>query len=326
MEKLADLAVFVRVVELGSFTRAADALEISKAVVSKYVNRLEQRLGARLLHRTTRRLTLTEPGEVLYRRSLGALAELAEAENDVAQFTGAPRGVLRVSAPTYFGSVTLAPALKDFRARHPDVTLDLDLDDRIVDLVKERFDLAVRIAPLGDSSLVARRLAPCPLVVVGSPAYFARRGVPNAPADLREHDCLSYSLSRAPNEWRFRPPRGRWIAVTIRSALRCNNDFALKQAALDGLGIAMFPSFFAERELADGRLQAVLAGYDTGDLSINIVYASRRHPPPKVRAFVDFLVERFGPPDAALSLPASAAAPRSPHPPGKNSRRAARRW
>jgi DNA-binding transcriptional LysR family regulator len=129
-----------------------------------------------------------------------------------------------------------------------------------------------------------------------------------------------------PNEWRFRVPRGRWIAVTIRSALRCNNDFALKQAALDGLGVAMFPDFFVEREVADGRLRPVLGDYDTGELSINVVYASRRHPPPKARAFVDFLVERFGAADAALSPPASSAAPPSPRPPGKNSRRAARRW
>lgn len=296
-DRLADIAVFARVVELGSFTRAADALGVSKAVVSKYVSRLEQRLGARLLQRTTRRLALTEPGTALYRRSAGALAELREAENDVAQLTGAPRGVLRVSAPTYFGSVTLAPVLKDFRARYPEVALDLDLDDRIVDLVKERFDLAVRISAMTDSSLVARRLAPCPLAVVASPEYLARRGVPRAPADLREHDCLGYSLSRNPDEWRFRPPRGRWIAVTVRSAIRCNNDFALKQAALDGLGLAMFPSFFVERELAEGRLRRVLAGYGTGELSINVVYATRRHLLPKARVFVDFLVERFGAPD-----------------------------
>lgn len=291
---LADIAVFVRVAQLGSFTRAADALGVSKAVVSKYVSRLEQRLGARLLHRTTRRLTLTEPGDALFRRSAGALAELGEAEKDVAQLTGAPRGTLRISAPTYFGSVSLAPALKDFRTRYPDIALDLELEDRLVDLVKERFDLAVRIAPMTDSSLVARRLAPCPLVVVGAREYFRRRGMPKAPADLRGHDCLTYSLSRNPNEWRFRAPGGRWVAVTVASSLRCNNDFALKQAALDGLGLGMFPSFFVERELVEGRLARALPGYETQALSINVVYASKRHLLPKARAFVDFLAERFG--------------------------------
>jgi DNA-binding transcriptional LysR family regulator len=291
---LTDIAAFVRVVELGSFTRAAEALGASKAVVSKYVSRLEQRLGARLLHRTTRRLTLTEPGEALYRRSAGALAELGEAEKDVAQLTGAPRGLLRVSAPVYFGSVSLAPVVKDFRARYPDIGLDLELDDRLVDLVKERFDLAIRISSLTDSSLVARRLAPCPLVVVGAPAYFRRRGMPKAPADLRAHDCLTYSLARNPSEWRFRPAGGRWIAVTVPSSYRSNNDFALKQAALDGLGLAMFPSFFVERELDQGRLARALGGYGTGELSINVVYASKRHLLPKARVFVDFLAERFG--------------------------------
>lgn len=291
---LADIAVFVRVAELGSFTRAADALGVSKAVVSKYVSRLEQRLGARLLHRTTRRLTLTEPGDALFRRSVGALAELAEAEKDVAQLTGAPRGLLRVSAPTYFGSVTLAPTLKDFRARYPDVALDLALDDRIVDLVKERFDLAVRISPVLDPGLVARRLAPCPLVLVGSPGYFARRGMPRTAADLRAHDCLAYSLVRNPNEWRLRPPHGRWVAVTVPGTFRCNNDFVLKQAALDGLGLGLFPRFFIERELADGRLRQALADHGTQELSINVVYASKRHLLPKARVFVDFLAERFG--------------------------------
>lgn len=295
MENLLDTAVFVKVVELGSFTRAAGKLELSKAVVSKYVSRLEQRLGARLLHRTTRRLTLTEAGEALYRRSTGALSELADAEKDVAQLTGAPRGLLKVSAPVYFGSVKLAPLLRDFRVRYPDITLDLDLDDRFIDLVKERFDVAVRISAMADSSLVARRLAPCPLVVVGSPAYFKRRGVPRVPADLRDHDCLAYSLLRAPNEWRLRPARGRWIAVTVGSTLRSNNDFVLKQAAVDGLGLGMFPDFFIERELADGRLQRVLADCETPAASINAVYATRRHLLPKVRAFVDFLVERIGP-------------------------------
>jgi DNA-binding transcriptional LysR family regulator len=295
MDPLAELSVFVRVVEHGSFTRAADALELSKAAVSKQVSRLEQRLGARLLHRTTRRLTLTEAGEALYRRSAGALAELGEAEREVAQLTGAPRGLLRISAPVYFGSVSLAPHLAEFRARYPEITLDLELDDRLVDLVRERFDAAVRISGMADSSLVARRLAPCPLTVVGAPSYFRRHGMPKSPADLAGHACLTYALARAPNEWRFRPPRGRWIAVTVSSPLRSNNDFVLKQAALDGLGLGMFPSFFVERELAEGRLRQALADCETPAASINVVYATRRHLLPKVRAFVDFMAERFGP-------------------------------
>jgi len=295
MDPLSDTLVFVQVVELGSFTRAADKLEISKAGVSKYVSRLEQRLGARLLNRTTRRLSLTEAGQALYARSAGALAELREAENDVAQLTGKPRGLLRVSAPTYFGSASLAPQLKEFRVRYPEVTLDLDLSDRFVDLVKERFDIAVRIAALTDSSLVALRLAPCPLVVVGSPAYFRRHPPPSTPADLASHDCLGYSIARTPGEWHFRGPKGRRIGVRVNGSVRSNSDFALKQCALDGLGLGMFPSFFVEKELAGGRLVAVLEDYADRELSINAVYQSRRQLLPKVRAFLDFLSERFGP-------------------------------
>jgi DNA-binding transcriptional LysR family regulator len=295
LNPLSDIAVFVRVVESSSFTRAAESLEISKGAVSKYVNRLEQRLGARLLHRTTRRLATTEAGQALFSRSASALAELSEAEQEVAQFTEKPSGVLRVTAPTYFGTTKLAPELKHFRARYPEVSLDLDLSDRIVDLVKERFDIAVRISRLRDSNLVAMRLAPMPLVLIGAPAYFRRRRPPAVPADLSTHDCLGYSIVPTPNEWRFRSPRGQRIAVTVRSPIRCNSDFALKQFALDGLGLAVFPRFFVEQELASGRLVQVLADYPAPELSMHAVYETRRHLLPKLRAFLNFLGERFGP-------------------------------
>ena len=295
MREQSDVTVFVRVVELGSFTKAADALAISKAAVSKYVSRLEQRLGARLLHRTTRRLGLTEAGDALYARSRAALAELVEAENDVAQLTGKPRGLLRVTAPSYFGVTMLASRLKEFRARYPDVTVDLDLSERIVDIVKERFDVAVRISAMPDSSLVATRLMPCPTALVGSPAYFRRHGLPATPADLSAHEGIGYSIMKAPSEWRFRAAKGRSITVSVQSTIRCNNDFAIKQFALDGLGIANFPSFFVEAELASGKLVQVLADYPGPELSLNAVYETRRHLLPKVAAFLGFLKERFGP-------------------------------
>lgn len=292
MEILSDLAVFVRVVELGSFTAAADDLEISKAVVSKYVGRLEQELGARLLQRTTRRLTLTEAGEGFYRRTAAALAEVDEARREVAQLSAAPRGSLRVSAPVYLGATLLAPLLVEFRRRYPEITLDIDLSNRLVDLVKERFDVAVRISSLGDSSLVARKLAPCPQVVCAAPVYLERRGVPQVPADLRAHDCLIYGLDRVPHEWRLRPRKGRWVAVTVRGPLRCNNDHMLKQATVDGLGLRQFPRPFVEAELKDGRLVEVLRDYESPPLGIYAVFAARQHLPPKVRAWVDFLAER----------------------------------
>ncbi len=293
MDNIADISVFVRVVELGSFTRAADALEISKALVSKCIGRLERRLGARLLHRTTRRLTLTEAGETLFRRSAAALGELNEAEREVGQLSGEPRGKLRISAPTYLGSVTLGPLLREFRARYPEVSIDLELDDRLVDLVQERFDVAIRMSNMTDSSIVSRRLAPCPIVIVASPVYLKKRGNPKTLEDLQTHDCLTYSVARVPNEWRLRAPRGRWVTVVVNGCIRCNNDFVLKQAALDGLGIGLFPEFFVERELAEGRLVALLKDYELPRFNIQAVYASRHHLPAKVRAFIDFLAEYY---------------------------------
>ncbi|HEX5056469.1 MAG TPA: LysR family transcriptional regulator [Gammaproteobacteria bacterium] len=293
MDNLTDLAVFVRVVELGSFTAAASALQISKAAVSKYVARLEQRLGARLLQRTTRRLTLTEAGDTLFRRGSAALSELADAESEVARLTGTPRGHLRVAAPVYFGESHVAPLLHKFRARYPDITLDLDFDNRFVDLIKERFDLALRITALEDSNLVARPLAPCPQVVCAAPAYLAKHGAPVSPADLRNHDCLSYSLDRTPKEWRFRSARGRWTAVNVNGPIRCNNDIALKQAMLDGLGLRQIPRFIVKSELDRGALVEVLADYESPPLNIYAVYATRRQLSPKVRVFVDFLVAEF---------------------------------
>jgi len=293
MDPITDIAVFVRVVELGSFTRAAEALALSKAAVSKSIGRLEQRLGARLLHRTTRKLTLTEAGDTFFRRGAAALAELNDAQQEISQLTQTPRGLLRVTAPTYLGSVTLAPLLHEFQERYPEVSLDLNLSDQQVDLVQERFDVAVRMSTLADSSLVSRRLAPCPIHIVASPAYLKRHGTPKSPADLRQHDCLTYSISRTPNEWRLRAPNGRWVTVDVKGPLRCNNDFVIKQATLDGLGIAFFPSFFVEKEIADGRLVRILKDYDGPAFFIQAVYASRHHLPPKVRAFVDFLIEKL---------------------------------
>jgi DNA-binding transcriptional LysR family regulator len=200
-----------------------------------------------------------------------------------------------VSAPTYFGVTQLAPRLREFRARYTEVTLDLDLSDRLVDLVKERFDVAVRISSLRDSTLVATRLAPVPTALVASPAYLRRHGTPAKPADLAAHQGLGYSILRTPNEWRFRVPKGDWVTVTMPGTIRCNNDFALKQFALDGLGLAFFPRFFVEAELAGGKLVQVLKDFPGPELSINAVYETRRNLLPKLRAFLEFLKERFGP-------------------------------
>lgn len=294
MQSLSDIAVFIAVVERGSFTAAAETLEISKAAASKYVARLEKRLGARLLHRTTRRLTLTEAGNALYDGARGALEQLATAEDAVSELTGEPRGRLRVTAPVYFGAEILVPTFGQFLKRYPAVELDLDLDNRIVDLVTGGYDLAIRITTLTSSSLVARRLANVRLATVASPGYLATHGTPEVPADLRDHACLTYSLDRTPNEWHYEDPQGRPVSVPVRGGLRCNSDEALKQAALDGLGIVRFPALFVTAELASGRLTRLLPDHEPPPSTLCAVFPTRRNLAPKVRVFVDFLAERLG--------------------------------
>lgn len=256
MENLTDIAVFVRIVDSGSFTRAAQQIGLSRAVASKYVARLEQRLGARLLNRTTRRLSLTEAGAALYARSREALREIEEAELEITRLQEEPRGTLRVNAPMSFGILHLAPALPEFLARHPGLMVDLRLDDRIVDLVEEGFDLAIRIADLQDSTLVARRLAPCRQVMCASPDYLKRRGVPRTPEELTDHNCIVYTYGRSPNIWRLRGPDGSEAAVPVAGNLRVNNGMVECEAALRGLGVIITPTFYIGDLIGAGRLQA----------------------------------------------------------------------
>src|SRR5690349_5337501 len=292
MDALTDIAVFVRVVERGSFTLAANDLALSRAVVSKYLSRLEDRLGARLLHRTTRRLSLTEAGAALFEASRGALEQIEEAEAAVAQFQAKPRGRLRVSAPMSFGILHLGPAMADFARAYPEITLDIRLDDRYVNLVEDGFDVAVRIGALTDSSLVARKLAVTRAVACASPAYLAEHGEPETPEDLAAHDCLVYSYLA--DVWRFTAPDGREIPVAVKGSLRINNGIVLAEAAVAGHGILVTPSFYVAPLLRSGRLKQVLARYKVKEIGIHAVYPQRGHVPPKVRAFVDFLAQRFG--------------------------------
>ena len=292
MDALTDIAVFVRVVERGSFTLAADDLALSRAVVSKYLSRLEDRLGARLLHRTTRRLSLTEAGAALFEASRGALERIEEAEAAVAQFQANPRGRLRVSAPMSFGILHLGPAMADFCRAYPEVILDLRLDDRFVNLVEDGFDVAVRIGQLTDSSLVARKVATTRAIACASPAYLDEHGEPDTPEDLVSHNCLVYSYLA--DVWRFTAPDGREIPVAVNGNLRVNNGIVLAEAAVAGHGVLFTPSFYVAPLLRDGRLRQVLARYKGKELGIHAVYPQRGHVPPKVRAFVDFLAQRFG--------------------------------
>ncbi|MEJ8567171.1 LysR family transcriptional regulator [Elongatibacter sediminis] len=296
LEPLNDIAVFVEVVDSGSFTAAAERLALSRPVVSKYVSRLEARLGVRLLHRTTRRLSLTEAGQRYYDRCRAGLTRIAEAHDEVAQLQAAPRGTLRVNAPMSFGILHVAPALPEFLRQFPDVDIDLDLEDRKIDLVEEGYDVAIRIGELPDSALVARRLGPCRHVVCASPAYLERHGVPRHPDDLRQHRVISFRYQDSALDWLFTAPDGEEHRVHLTGRLRSNNSLALRAALLAGAGISRTPTFVVGDELRAGTLVPVLTGFRTLEVSINAVYPVRRYIPPKVRAFIDFMAERIADP------------------------------
>jgi DNA-binding transcriptional LysR family regulator len=295
MDKLTGMAVFARVVEAQSFTAAAGQLGMSKSAVSKTVAALEDRLGARLLNRTTRRLALTEVGRAFYERCVRIVAEAEEAELAVTRLQQVPRGTLRVNAPVSFGIRHLGPALPDFMARHPELKVDIELTDRFVDLIEEGWDVAVRIGALPDSSLIARKLTDNAMVVSAAPAYWARRGRPRVPQDLAQHDCITYTYHANPAEWPFVDPAGRRVGVRVGGPLHTNSGDLSLAAACAGLGVARLPRFLCGPDLAAGRLEAVLTEAMPAPPGIFALYPHNRHLSAKVRAFVDFLVARFGP-------------------------------
>lgn len=284
------MRVFSTVVDSGSFAKAADRLGLSRASATRQVAQLEDHLGSRLLNRTTRRLSLTEAGTLYLQRCQEALDLIDETERLVGGAHGTPVGTLRLSAPVSFGTHQLAPALAAYVQRYPSVTIELELNDRQVNLVEEGFDAAIRIATRLDPGLVARRLARAALRVCASPGYLESRGVPRTPADLRDHDCLLYTYA-SQNVWQFR--RGeRSERVAVAGSLRANNGDALLAAAVAGLGIILQPAFIVDQALSDGRLVALLDSYQAGEGGIYVVYPSRRHLPLKVRSFIDFLARR----------------------------------
>jgi DNA-binding transcriptional LysR family regulator len=293
MQNLSDIAIFVKVVQHSSFTAAAEALDISQPVISKAVTRLEETLGARLLNRTTRRLSLTEAGAELYRRSAQALAEIENAELEVARYQTEPRGLLRVAAPMSFSLLHLTAMLPEFLDRYPGVQLDMQLDDRQVDLVADGFDLALRIGQLHDSTLIARRIAPCKQVVCTSPQYLASHSTPERPEDLLEHNCLAYTYLSTPREWRFKDSNGEVIVIPVKGSLQSNNGIVLRDAAVGGQGIAMLPTFYVCNELRDQKLKVILSEFPAAELSLYAVYPERRNLLPKVRAFIDFLIAKI---------------------------------
>lgn len=306
-ETLGDIAVFTAVVREGSFTRAADKLELSTSQVSKCVNRLERSLGARLLHRTTRRLRLTEAGSALYESSVTALAAIEEAKLAVSSLQGTPRGKLKVSTSTAFGAMQLPRIVRDLSVQYPELEIELVLEDRHVDLVREGIDVAIRItgeAP--DSGLVYRRLAPNRQVICASPEYIARRGLPRLPSDLASHDCIAHSARATPRVWHLSGPDGGQISVEINGRPTINSALAVRQAALEGLGIIELNSYLLGEDIVAGRLVRLLPQYPPKELHFYAIYAERRFLAPKIRAFIDAMLARIAPEppwDAFLNLP-----------------------
>jgi DNA-binding transcriptional LysR family regulator len=294
VDRLAGIEAFASVVESGSFVRAAKRLGVSTSVLSQRVADLESHLGARLLHRTTRRLSLTDTGQGFYERALRLLADLAEAEDLAGAAAAEPRGVLKISCAHATGVQRIAPAIARFCRRYPAMRFDVVVADRIVDLVEEGFDLAVRIGAVGSEQLIARRLGRMRLLLCASPAYLAERGTPTTPAELASHDLLTYAYSRTPHLWTLTAPDGAAVDVRAAGSVHANSGEVLVAAAVAGQGIVLETDFHVAEALADGRLVQLMPGYEGGGGEIFAVYPSRRHLSAKVRLFVEHLAAEFG--------------------------------
>ena len=295
MDNTSEMAVFVRVVEARNFSAAARELRLTPSAVSKLISRMEDRLGARLLNRTTRSVTLTEEGRAFYQRCTPILAAIDEAERAVAELHGEPRGLLKVNASTGFGHYHIEPLIPGFLARYPDLRLELTLSESIVNLIEEEVDVAVRIGQLPDSSLIARKLGTARRIVVASPAYLERHGTPQTPDDLKDHNCLRLSTATSLNQWEFKGP-GEPRRIDVAGNFEANSGIALHRAAVAGIGLIRVGNFTVAADVRTGRLVPVLADHEPpSETNIYAVYPHNRHLSAKVRAFVDMLVGAFLP-------------------------------
>ena len=296
MSKLPDfeaLAIFAKVVELRSFAATAAELALSTATVSKAVSRLEERLGARLFNRTSRRIALTDAGRTLAVRAARLLADGELAESEALAQSATPRGLVRLAVPMTFGTKVVAPLLPEFLAAYPEISIDLSLSDATVDLIGEGFDAAIRIATLPDSSLLARRLCGMPHYIVGAPAYFARHGRPTHPLQLAEHRCLGYTYLSTPGVWHFSNAAGEQASVRPAGPLRVNNGEALLPTLIAGLGIGDLPEFICGEALASGQLEAVLADWSQSESGVYLVTPPGGPRPARVEVLMEFLATRL---------------------------------
>jgi DNA-binding transcriptional LysR family regulator len=293
IDVLTGMRVFAAVVDSMSFAKAAEQLNLSRGMTSRYVAQIESHLGVRLLNRTTRHLSLTEAGQDYYQRATQVLALVEDAERAAARETQEPRGTLRIAASMAFGTLHLGPVVSRFLQRYPQVKAELSLNDRTVDLVEEGFDLGIRISRRIDPGLVARPIARANFVACASPAYLARHGTPKKPEDLARHNCLTYSYSGQEQEWAF-TRRGQEARVKVAGNLHGNNGNIICSAAADGLGVIVQPTFISYELVRSGQLVRILANWEVAPSTIYAVYPNRQFLPPKVRSFIDFMLESFG--------------------------------
>lgn len=293
MNRFENMDTFIRVVEAGSISAAADRLGVAKSAVSRRLKELEKHLGVELFHRTTRQMNLTDTGRAFYHQAVRILDDVLEAEIATSQAHGTLKGSLKIALPSSFGLMHMGPVINDFLKEHPQIEFDLDFNDREVDLIQEGFDLAIRIANLPDSSLIARRFAPVKTVICASPDYLKQMGTPRSPDDLIEHQCLVYSLLRDFEYWHLTDARGNEIKTRIHPYLKASTGEFLRDAAVEGRGIILVPTFIAYKEIESGALVPLLNEYSTSQINAYAIYPQTRHLSQRVRTFVDFLVKRF---------------------------------
>jgi len=291
MDRLTSMTVFTKVVENTGFSAAGRRLNMSATMVSNHIQSLEEHLGVRLLNRTTRKLSLTEAGRAYYERCSQILAEIAEADEAVGELQTMPRGVLHLNIAQALQPV-IGRTIAEYVGRYPEASVDMTMTDRMVDLVEEGFDLAVRVAAVPPPHLIVRRLASFQLVLCGAPAYLTRHGTPVVPADLAAHNCLSYQYHPFGQDWRFTTDSGE-VTVRISGNFRCNSAVALCAAAVQGQGLLLVPRFLVAEDLRAGRLVPLLTGYLPAEFSVEALYPHRRHLSAKVRAFIDLLTRHF---------------------------------
>nr|WP_321239265.1 LysR family transcriptional regulator [uncultured Tolumonas sp.] len=285
------MQAFVAVVDSGSFVSAAEMLDTSTAAISRQVSGLESHLGARLLNRTTRRISLTESGHEYYSRAQSILSDLAEAEAIVGQQAIQPKGLLRISAPLSYGIHELARLLPDFMRRYPDLKLDIDLSDRVVDLANDGIDVAIRISQSLTSQVVARKIMPIEMILCASPDYLARKGTPKTPEEIAEHETLSYSYLSTGDNWHFVDKNQTEVTVRIQSTVHASNGDLLTALGLSGNGIIIQPTFIVAKHIAEGKLVPLLPDWHMGEFYLYAVYLSRKHLSAKIRAFINYLAE-----------------------------------